>query len=430
MIDSIFPSKPFVSHIGIASDRFLNDLFGFIENNWDNVCNSIKYSPSLFDAKKESLCEKKRYLLSENIVRNEINLLSEKDINRCFNSSVKKNILRKCSLELSLTKKYDEKKIKDKYRKYSKDKLLSFISEEPELVSFNKLCVSHSYLWQKIVKLCYYQKNNRISLKKTFETFSQNDFYDFISNADELFEIKLVEMEVLNGIFFYFYENLLDSKTFRKYYCEDEDIKTKYRDMVKQEGYCPTCGLLKFNSSGDVDIDHYLPKSKFPYLSIYSENLLGICKTCNQNAKKENIYFPIVHPRKIGVHGKIDISYSLRKDDDGNNIIFVIGKEQSESFKGLNNFIKLFKLKSRYNDDSVLEIIQEDIVEEIRRISILPENDEEFKRTAKFILNELRIPNYKKNCWKTKILYSFFYMASEGFGTFDDFKTLVNENNK
>ena len=426
----MFPSEPLVSHIGAASDRFLSDLFEFIENNWSIVCDQIKYSPSLFDLEKESLYEKERYLLSENIVKDKTKILSKKDISKYFDSSVKSSIVAKCSSELNLTEKYDDKTIEAKYRKYSKGKLLSFISNENEMKPFKEVCNSPGHLWQKIVKLCYYQKYSEISLKETFNIFSENDFYNYIGSVNESFKIDLIDVEVLKPIFIYFYENLLESKIFQKCYCEGQDIKKRYRTMVIKEIYCSTCGLFRFTSSGEVDIDHYLPKSKFPYLSIYSKNLLGMCKACNQNAKKEDILFPIVHPRNIGIHGNIDISYKLRKDEEGNNIIFSTDKNQNEYLEGINNFIKLFKLKSRYNDDSVLEIIQEDIVEEIRRISILPVNDEEFKRTAKFILNELRIPNYKKNCWKTKILYSFFYMASEGFGTFDDFKTLVNENNR
>ncbi|MGL6130829.1 MAG: HNH endonuclease [Fusobacteriaceae bacterium] len=58
--------------------------------------------------------------------------------------------------------------------------------------------------------------------------------------------------------------------------------------LLKMSGYeCAYCG----KSLDEWDIDHYLPQSKFPYLSYCFDNMLPSCKKCNQDLKKT--YFPL-----------------------------------------------------------------------------------------------------------------------------------------
>ncbi len=67
-----------------------------------------------------------------------------------------------------------------------------------------------------------------------------------------------------------------------------------YRNEIRQvlietsAGECAFCG--KKVNNDDFDIEHYLPKEYFPYLSYYFDNYLCSCKSCNQNKKKS--YFP------------------------------------------------------------------------------------------------------------------------------------------
>ncbi len=51
---------------------------------------------------------------------------------------------------------------------------------------------------------------------------------------------------------------------------------------------CVYCGDKIDNTS--MDIDHYLPSSKFPYLAYCWDNLLPSCKICNQHSKSD--FFP------------------------------------------------------------------------------------------------------------------------------------------
>ncbi|WP_341273946.1 HNH endonuclease [Clostridium butyricum] len=51
-------------------------------------------------------------------------------------------------------------------------------------------------------------------------------------------------------------------------------------------GYCAYCGK-KLSNYSDMDVDHFLPSSKFPYLSYCLENLIPSCKICNQTYKHD-----------------------------------------------------------------------------------------------------------------------------------------------
>lgn len=48
---------------------------------------------------------------------------------------------------------------------------------------------------------------------------------------------------------------------------------------------CCFCGEKVFGS--EMDVDHYLPTSRFPYLAYCWENLLPSCKRCNQAYKRD-----------------------------------------------------------------------------------------------------------------------------------------------
>lgn len=50
-------------------------------------------------------------------------------------------------------------------------------------------------------------------------------------------------------------------------------------------GYCAYCG--KLISIDEMDVDHYLPSSKYPYIAYCFDNFLPSCKKCNQTVKKD-----------------------------------------------------------------------------------------------------------------------------------------------
>lgn len=67
------------------------------------------------------------------------------------------------------------------------------------------------------------------------------------------------------------------------------------RDWVKEnsESHCPICGV-KFSINNGRTIDHKLPRSQYPWLSMDFRNLWVICRNCNQE-KGEMHWFEYEH---------------------------------------------------------------------------------------------------------------------------------------
>ncbi|MBH8574780.1 HNH endonuclease [Nostocaceae cyanobacterium CENA369] len=63
------------------------------------------------------------------------------------------------------------------------------------------------------------------------------------------------------------------------------------KDWVKDHSdcYCPICGD-NYSTKGGKTIDHKLPRSQYPWLSIEFKNLWVICKFCNQEKGDRHWY--------------------------------------------------------------------------------------------------------------------------------------------
>lgn len=63
--------------------------------------------------------------------------------------------------------------------------------------------------------------------------------------------------------------------------------RERLRDAHESHHYCPMCGLYRNPSAGEgrLAVDHYLPRSDWPELSIVATNLLPVCDTCNSRLK-------------------------------------------------------------------------------------------------------------------------------------------------
>ncbi|MEJ7822790.1 MAG: hypothetical protein WKF85_10740, partial [Chitinophagaceae bacterium] len=81
------------------------------------------------------------------------------------------------------------------------------------------------------------------------------------------------------------YDYCLDLAPFYNTY---EDTNTYYKKMVQKSKTCRCCGighvLTKFHSHRGA-LDHYLPKSIYPFSSLNFKNLIPICEYCNAKYK-------------------------------------------------------------------------------------------------------------------------------------------------
>lgn len=112
-------------------------------------------------------------------------------------------------------------------------------------------------------------------------------------NLKELFEIA-------NKIGKKRYHRLthLDFETYRKfdywrYINGDYECGTtqESRDWVNEHSdwYCPICGE-KYSGENGKTIDHKLPRSQYPWLSMEFKNLWVICRACNQQKGEMHWY--------------------------------------------------------------------------------------------------------------------------------------------
>lgn len=166
--------------------------------------------------------------------------------------------------------------------------------------------------------------------------------------------------------FVYFYENLLKSKSFNKKFIGATGIViTQLRQELALKSTCPYCDIhsVEFDLTS---VDHFIPKAKYPLLSIYPPNLVVACSACNERIKKENIYLPIMHPYFDNINEYFNFEYVVSEKKIKVNFpetITSLEKTKTE------NFLKLFKLETRYNvnKNDVYDSLIDDIRKGVRK---------------------------------------------------------------
>jgi hypothetical protein len=213
----------------------------------------------------------------------------------------------------------------------------------------------------------YELKNSPLNLCKEYGSFVRK--YKSILNGKWKGESELLlpANDVIKKIFIFFYEDLLEYITFNKALFHSSSSLTDFRAMMALNQVCPYCDMNKINKEL-VSIDHFLPKSKFPILSIYPENLIVSCKACNETVKGENILVPISHPYYDSVSdyfvfeiNDMDIQqYKIKVIMNEGNTIFINEK--------VKNFLELFNIKERYEKNMTAEL--KDLRDSIRKKAI------------------------------------------------------------
>lgn len=118
-------------------------------------------------------------------------------------------------------------------------------------------------------------------------------------------------------------------------YCNNEDIET-----IKVPG-----------AEARPDLDHFYPRSKFPFLAITLSNLIPAGTRCNQKYKKAQSMLGYIHPYISGINKDrlFNINYIF---DEGRNIDFInitLNTLNNDLDKNLN----LFKVEATHNKEDV-----------------------------------------------------------------------------
>ncbi|MCD8433563.1 hypothetical protein LNJ05_12400 [Tenacibaculum finnmarkense genomovar ulcerans] len=129
-------------------------------------------------------------------------------------------------------------------------------------------------------------------------------------------------------------------------------FKTNFKDENKLY-VCPYCDTDTISNERNAWIEHFLPKSKFPFLSCNPSNLLPSCTSCNVSGsgKGENIKNPILNQYNTQIGDSLEFIFEKGKI-----------KIKTNDNESIENFVELLKLRKRYSEktvnDSILSLLK------------------------------------------------------------------------
>lgn len=188
---------------------------------------------------------------------------------------------------------------------------------------------------------------------------------------------------------------LVHNELYNLYDSESKDIKTLKKEIKKKtisdaktkNGLvCPYCGIKRNEIH---DLDHYMPRSKYPEYSILSNNLIYVCTTCNQDYKKNefldssnlrkflNPYYDSILDTKEVIRCIITINGNILNIEFKANQL--IQTESKYLYQVIQNHIDTLDLDNRYN-----KLIRQDLLDKFFN-----------KFREKSILNQRQIRNYE-----------------------------------
>jgi len=199
-----------------------------------------------------------------------------------------------------------------------------------------------------LFKLLEKEENLRILI-----TSEPGDF-KFIIKLFERFEVKVMEKSNnLNRLLYGVFTNVYDQMD-----------NWKFIDRIETDT-CPYCNRnyiykLTKNSKIKPEIDHFYPKSLYPFLGLSFYNLIPSCQTCNGFGAKwalDPLSENMKSPYEIN-HTDFRFSFKLKKIDftsplDGDSKVLV---QLNTKVPGNNRVFKLSKLYKKH-EDHVLELI-------------------------------------------------------------------------
>jgi hypothetical protein len=178
-----------------------------------------------------------------------------------------------------------------------------------------------------------------------------------------------------------FYKGIVDALLYKKVR-KEYFIKSLKNLEINCCVYCHTQGTNIVNEyykinhkphkKGDLksqkaffELDHYHPKSKYPFLCVSFYNLIPICSSCNKAKKDKNIDFDFYIESKSLIQ---DFKFNLSKGcvakyiatKNKNDIIIEVSHPNKKILK---NFDEVFSLNLKYNEykDIVEELIYKEI---------------------------------------------------------------------
>lgn len=189
------------------------------------------------------------------------------------------------------------------------------------------------------------RKDLLLNLKEYVE--NRYDQYDELNDNLENIDATTINLDVPKDT----KENKYEKNALIHMYNSQEENAKKYLEDIKAEleegSLCPYCAI-----NDSEQIDHFLPKAKFPEFSLYLPNLVISCPRCNK--KKDDICLDLVNNKRLIINPYFDreildkdfISCKILPPFQASkfNIIINLEDENKEIFE---KHIEILKLKKK-----------------------------------------------------------------------------------
>lgn len=116
---------------------------------------------------------------------------------------------------------------------------------------------------------------------------------------------------------------------------------------------CPYCNRQYvtpvYSSSGKLraDLDHFLPKNKYPFFSMSLYNLIPSCKFCNSSLKgRKEFDFDSLNPYECNIDDYIKFEMNISSNFDNESYIFANPIKEEKKAK---EYLNMFKIETLYN---------------------------------------------------------------------------------
>lgn len=260
-----------------------------------------------------------------------------------------------------------------------------------------------------------------ISSKKLQRVFSIYKYQNSLINR-RIYNVPLFHLPKQIKVIFsdFFYDEFFAKQTIWNIINKSTKSKpftrAKFHFNFKDENrinVCPYCDIDTTYNIGNNQVEHFLPKSKYPLLSMNAYNLVSSCISCNSTfeGKSNDLLTPIISPYSNQIGDLIKFSMEIKTQ-----------KIKLETdINEVNNFITLLNLRERYSNKNVYENV---FIKGETLYSTILSNEAHGND-----MSEEEIKDYIKNMSFLKPKNDPMYFAiTDIYSDYDKYKEFVAEN--
>lgn len=239
-------------------------------------------------------------------------------------------------------------------------------------------------LYSHIHTLTQYIEANPTERVAILEAFAHDiDFYDHLDDATFQFAYQKLRRATQNAVkpLMMSCYDLLEagfpsngySQWTHKHFNRQNVAMLFWEENKDILGVCPACdgeSPRVFRMRAYSDVDHFFPRSRYPFLSIHPYNLVPICTDCNgpafkhskdpiENHQRESL-LDIFHPYGRPAIQSIDVQ--TNQGPEGALRVSIQDKSRSSRIKNLNRLLKLNDLW----EQTYLPRVESQVVEKLR----------------------------------------------------------------